>query len=446
MASVGVPGFAKMEIDTSKTYTLGNNGTSIRIDFTPLGISQGDYPGLRIDLDWKCGSRTGTLEANIPVGYGYVISNRKLPLDMAYGFPNSMSGSVQMIMNCYVRDELRGTAYLSVPVAISQTDAQPTGTMTHEWIKRNVGDGTAYYTNLDGEKLSWNYQTKYGAKVLSVYLKGGELTERTDVKSNTLTFDTIRVAARRSYALTITDSRNLMTRIQISSAVAVYSYTPPTARMEAKRYPDETGTGLQVTITTNKQMKVTLQKRPSGGSWSNIATNVSLSAGANTLTYSGAALSAGSAYEIQGIFADGIKSPFNVQTNVPQAYVYLYLDAKNKALGVGGKPANNEVMISDALALKHGTEDVLSGFDVGSINQGSLKTISGLVSGKTYLLIVNSVNDQSAGGSGMIILNPAANRVNAIGCSGVYVSILSGTSIEISTDNTISVFAIRLDR
>ena len=468
--------YPSLTIDTDTVYTLKSiNATGTRMNCTiamPSGATIPSGTGNYMRLVLKSGStETDLYGQNIsyPAAGASTFVSVYLPLST---LGNTLSaganaGTGGVILRCYVGGTLKMQPVLQVKYKAADLDIAPPVALAVEGVKNSLPAG-AYYTYIDGIKVTATITTKYGATVKDSALQGTELQAQSPGAGTSIhMINPIRQTGTHSYTIAVTDSRDMTEMQTVSFTETITSYTALSVSMTAERcnsseVVDPTGTGLQVKIWNNKagnSTKANLYYRAKGAqNWSDLETNVALANATTEKKYTSIGLLTNTSYEIRVEVTDGIHPVRTAaQVDVPQGYVYLYLNAKDKALGVGAMAGANQVVIGETMKLMHGDDEVAEKEDTfryGSTGV-SVALIRGLTKNRHYLIALTNWNASgssaqmdSTGTTGIAFAKAGWFVQTIAGCTGVtWQTSSDGTQITATKSgaNNMAISAIPLE-
>lgn len=459
-ASAGA-GYPTMMIDTTSTYNLADSYMRCVLSM-PAGASIPSGSGTYMKLRAICGSASayiGPDTISYPAAGTATGLTMQLPIGLANGIPTALMGDCRVMLQCYVSGAITATAELTVRINILTSDVGPTATVSAAWTKKNIGSAAdTYYTSIDELAITAAITLKYGATLKSSSLSGTELPGKSpNAGTSTYKIAPIKQTGSHTYTLDVKDSRGLTVHTVVSatpSGVTINSYTALNSTISAERCdsnnnPDPTGTGLKVTLNSDKtgnNVKATVKyKLSTDNNWTTLTSTATVSTAKTVFNYTGITLGASNTYNVQVTLTDGISPTPNMNTaTVPQGFAYLYLNAKDKALGVGAVAGAGDFVIGRSMTPKWGTEQLATTKWVsnyrGYINEN--ETQSHTVESGAYMLITCPGSQPSV--SGIWIILTGFYVQNMAGGYGITVTSPSETKINISATLAAHLHLIRL--
>jgi len=465
--------YPSLTIDTDTVYTLKSiNATGTRMNCTiamPSGATIPSGTGNYMRLVLKSGStETDLYGQNIsyPAAGTSTFVSVYLPLST---LGNTLSaganaGTGGVILRCYVGGTLKMQPVLQVKYKAADLDIVPTVALAVEGVKNSLPAG-AYYTYIDGIKVTATITTKYGATVKDSALQGTELQAQSPGAGTSIhMINPIRQTGTHSYTIAVTDSRDMTVMQTVSFTGTITSYTALSVSMTAERCNssgavDQTGTKLKIKIGSNKPgstTKANLYYREKGAiSWNELETNVALTTATITKNYTGITLETDKSYDVKAEVTDGIHPVrTTTQADIPQGYAYLYLNAKDKALGVGAVAGANQVAVGGGMQLLYGGEEVATKEDVGfyrtMVTINNPVTISDITDGDAYLVIIQkAANTDDSNVCGLYLVNTSYGLAKKLtGGYNVSITVNNRTSITITNSGTtpVLVFMLKIGR
>lgn len=446
--SSGGTGYPSLTIDTTTRYTLGVSYISCTVTMPADSAIPTSGSGNYMKLKVVCGSREeyiGSSQISYPPAPGTSTIRTTLPKTLAIGSPASRLGDATVYLECYVNGGLITAPRLGITFELEYADAMPELSLTTEWVKRSL-TASGYYTNLDALKVKATVTMKYGATVKTSRLYGKELADKAPgVGQSIYTIDPITLTDSHTYSLSVRDSRGCTTSVQATASGTINSYTTLQYSTSAERCnssgtPDPTGTKLKVILNCNKtgtNIKTTIRYRASTTStWTTLTNAAAVSTTKTVYNYTGITLAANTVYYVETDVIDGIAPQQNSQINtVPQGYAYLYLNAKDKALGVGAVADANHVTISESLTLTHGQWNLAELRYMGTINSGAVNTYTDLSTDYIYLVITSGTSSSYTNGNSIWLADMNTNMIAKVaGGTDVGMSRASTTSLQVYTD------------
>jgi len=453
-ASAGA-GYPTMMIDTNSTYNLADSYMRCVISM-PTGASIPSGSGTYMKLLAICGSASayiGPDTISYPAAGTATGLTMQLPIGLANGIPTALMGDCRVMLQCYVSGAITATAELTVRINIPASIVRPTATVSAAWTKRNIGSAAnTYYTGIDELEITAAITMKYGATIKSSSLSGNELPEKAPTAgTNTYKIAPIKQTGSHTYTLDVKDSRGLTVHKVVSatpSGVTINGYTALSVSMTAERcnssgVSDPTGTKLNVILNSNKtgtNVKATVKyKLRTASTWTMLTDAATVSDAKTVYNYTGSSvnLDATGVYQVLVNVTDGINPQISQDiTTIPQGYAYLYLNAKEKALGVGVVAGANQVIISGDLTPKWGTDTLATRLwteqrisrNRGWINQG--ETVTYTVESGFYMMITAAGTAASV--CGIWIIQTGAFAQKIAGGTGITVTTPSTTEIKVA--------------
>lgn len=466
-ASAGA-GYPTMMIDTTSTYNLADSYMRCVLSM-PTGASIPSGSGTYMKLRAICGSASayiGPDTISYPAAGTATGLTMQLPIGLANGIPTALVGDCRVMLQCYVSGAITATAELTVRINILTSDVGPTATVSAAWTKRNIGSAAnTYYTSIDELAITAAITLKYGATLKSSSLSGTELPGKSpNAGTSTYKIAPIKQTGSHTYTLDVKDSRGLTVHTVVSatpSGVTINSYTALTVSMTAERCnssgtPDPTGTKLKVILNSNKtgtNVKATVKyKLGTATTWTTLTNAATVSAAKTVYNYTGSSVNlvATSVYDVMVEVSDGINPVKSIDfAAIPQGYAYLYLNAKEKALGVGVVAGADQVIISgdltpkwgtDTLATRLWTEQLINRYK-GMINQRATVTYN--VESGVYMMITGPGTAASV--CGIWIIQTGVFVQNIAGGTGITVTTPSTTQIKVAAGgNSAQIFLDKL--
>ncbi|MDD6827996.1 MAG: DUF859 family phage minor structural protein [Oscillospiraceae bacterium] len=301
-------------------------------------------------LTWQFGNQTGTIASQT--------SNPKVtwtpPLSLASQIPNSTSGNGTIWCTTFNGGTNIGQKSINFTLQVPSNIVPSISSFVDSIASTKPANCGLYVKN--HSTVQWNVSTKgaYGSTIQKCVISGQNLsyTSTNSSTSYSATSSTLTIAGKKTYTVTVTDSRGRTA--SATGEITIEDYNPPTItsissfRSNADGSLNSSGEYVThqlassfYTLNGHNNIKIEVYSKKSSDSDSMYANNViikndSSNTASYTYTYSNSSFKADTAYDFKIVISDSVGQSATVYTHVGTKNVPLNIASNNNSVAIGG--------------------------------------------------------------------------------------------------------------
>lgn len=300
-------------------------------------------------LTWKFGDKTGTIDK--PKTSKSSIEWEP-PISLASQIPDATSGSGTISCTTYNGETKIGQKSISFTLKVPSNIVPSISSFVASIASTKPANCGLYVKNHSTVRWDVSASGAYGSTIKKCVISGQNLSYTSTESSNSYsaTSSTLTIAGKKTYKVTVTDSRGRTA--SKTSDITIEDYNPPAITSISSFRSDEkgnlNGSGKHIThqltssfYTLNGKNKIKIEvfsKKSSDSTYSNnvIIKNDSSNTVSYTYTYPNSSFETDSAYDFKIVISDSVGQSATVYTHVGTKNVPINISGDNNSVAIGG--------------------------------------------------------------------------------------------------------------
>lgn len=300
-------------------------------------------------LTWKFGDKTGTIDK--PKTSKSSIEWEP-PISLASQIPDATSGSGTISCTTYNGETKIGQKSISFTLKVPSNIVPSISSFVASIASTKPANCGLYVKNHSTVRWDVSASGAYGSTIKKCVISGQNLSYTSTESSNSYsaTSSTLTIAGKKTYKVTVTDSRGRTA--SKTSDITIEDYNPPAITSISSFRSDEkgnlNGSGKHIThqltssfYTLNGKNNIKIEvfsKKSSDSTYSNnvIIKNDSSNTVSYTYTYPNSSFETDSAYDFKIVISDSVGQSATVYTHVGTKNVPINISGDNNSVAIGG--------------------------------------------------------------------------------------------------------------